>query len=504
MPTSYWLVRALLLRAVGFVYFVAFAILVFQARPLLGSEGLLPVGAFLEAAREHYGGAGAAFLRLPSLFWLSSSDGALAALSFTGLVLSIAMMAGLSNAPLLLLNWALYLSFTHVGQIFYGYGWDTLLCETGFLAVFLAPPWRPRELDPRSPPPLVVIVLLRWLLFRLMFGAGLIKIRGDECWRDLTCLVYHYETQPNPSPLSWYFHHLPRGVHQAGVLFNHFVELVVPFGVFGPRIVRLAACAFTIAFQVVLILSGNLSFLNWLTIVIALALLDDAALARLVPGRLRERLQQKLESLRESALVPGRARLIAVWGYAVVVMILSLDPIVNLLSERQRMNASFEPLNLVNTYGAFGSIGRERLEVVLEGTSAERIEAQTLWKEYEFPCKPGDVRRRPCLITPYHHRLSWQLWFAPFGDFRSQPWILNLVYKLLRGEPEPRSLLASDPFPDRPPRFIRARLYRYSFTSSRADGAWWQRELVGEYLQPLSLEHRDFRRYLAARGWLKD
>ncbi len=503
MAPSYWLVRAVLLRALGFIYFVAFAILVFQHEPLLGAQGLLPVSAFLDAVREHYGGTAPALLRLPTLFWLSSSDAALGVASYGGLLLSLLIMAGLSNAPILLLAWALYLSFAHVGQIFYGYGWDTLLCETGMLAVFLAPAWRPGELDAKSPPPLVMVVLFRWLLFRLMFGAGLIKIRGDECWRDLSCLVYHYETQPNPSPLSWYFHHLPRGVHQAGVLFNHLVELVAPFGLFGPRRVRLVCCTLTIIFQIVLIVSGNLSFLNWLTIVIALAALDDAALERLVPRRWREKIGKRLSALREQAPKPTRARLALVWGYAVVVMILSLDPIVNLLSTRQRMNASFEPLNLVNTYGAFGSIGRVRHEVVLEGTSASSIDATTIWQEYEFPCKPGDVQRRPCMITPYHYRLDWQLWFAALGDFRSQPWLLNLVYKLLRGEPEARSMLAKDPFPDRPPRFIRARFYRYSFTSSRENGAWWERELVGEYLHPLSLEHPEFRRYLAAHGWLR-
>jgi hypothetical protein len=494
------LVRALLLRALGFIYLIAFLILAAQHAPLLGSRGLLPVSAYLGAVREHHGGARAALLELPTLFWLSSSDTTLAVASAAGVLLSLLMLAGFSNAIVAFMAWALYLSFTHVGQIFYGYGWDILLCETGFLAAFLAPPWRPRELDPKSPPPLVIIVLFRWLLFRLMFGAGLIKIRGDECWRDLSCLVYHYETQPNPSPLSWYFHHLPRGVHQAGVLFNHLVELVAPFGVFGPRQVRLLCAGLIIAFQVVLILSGNLSFLNWLTIVIAFAALDDGALRRLAPGRVRARLDAALLQAAE----PTRARLVAVWAYAVVVAFLSLDPIVNLLSSRQRMNASFGSLQLVNTYGAFGSVGRVRHEVVLEGTSAAELGPETIWKEYEFPCKPGDVRRRPCLVTPYHYRLDWQLWFAAFGDFRSQPWLLHLVYQLLRAEPGAKTLLARDPFPDAAPRFVRARFYHYSFTKIRQDGAWWERELVGEYLHPLSLDHADFRRYLAARGWLRE
>ncbi len=499
MPCTYWLERAVLVRALAFIYFVAFAILAFQAPALIGEHGLLPASDYLSAVRAHYGGSGAGFWHLPSLFWLSASDAWLSLGIYLGLALSMLALAGFGNAPLMFALWALYLSFVHVGQVFYGYGWDSLLCESGFLAIFLAPAWRPRLLDERNVPPFPVIVLARWLTFRLMFGAGLIKIRGDHCWSDLTCLTFHYETQPNPSPLSWYFHHLPRAVHQAGVLFNHFVELVVPFGLFGPRRLRLIAVALTIVFQVILILSGNLSFLNWLTIVIAISALDDDVFARWAPERVRRRLHE----LRELAPKPSRVRVVVVWAYVVIVALLSLNPLVNLLSSRQRMNASFEPFQLVNTYGAFGSVGRVRHEVVLEGTSSASVDDGTVWKEYEFPCKPGRLDAAPCLITPYHYRLSWQLWFAGFGDFRSEPWILNLVYKLLRGESAIKSQISLDPFPTQPPKFVRARSYVYRFTSSHKDGKWWERELEGEYLHPLSLQHRDFRTILERQGWLR-
>jgi hypothetical protein len=238
--------------------------------------------------------------------------------------------------------------------------------------------------------------------------------------------------------------------------------------------------------------------LNWLTIAIALSAFDDGVFERLAPARLRARLSR----VREQASAPSRARIACVWTYTVLVMLLSISPVVNLLSERQRMNASFEPFDIVNTYGAFGSVSRERHEVVLEGTSSPVPNASAVWKEYEFPCKPGDPKRAPCLVTPYHYRLDWQLWFAALSDFRSQPWILNLVHKLLRGEPTVKRFLAVDPFPDSPPKFVRARFYRYRFTTSRADGTWWERELVGEYLHPLSLEHREFLRFLKSRGWL--
>src|SRR5262249_38586423 len=160
----------------------------------------------------------------------------------------------------------------NVGQTFYGFGWESMLLEAGFLAIFLG--------DARTAPSVIVIWLIRWMLFRVMFGAGLIKIRGDECWRDLSCLIYHYETQPMPNPCSWYFHWLPKPIHQVGVLFNHFTELVVPFFYFAPQPFALIAGLITIVFHGWLAISGNFSFLGLLTMVLALATLDDRFLGR--------------------------------------------------------------------------------------------------------------------------------------------------------------------------------------------------------------------------------
>ncbi len=227
---SFWLVRAALLRGLGLIYAAAFLILVRQGRALIGSEGILPAARYLDSLTAIFHAPAAGFWRLPSLFWLSSSDVCLLGCAWLGLLGALAVLAGFSNAPLLALLWALYLSFTHVGQIFYGYGWDSLLCESGFLAIFLAPAWRPREFAAASPPSQIVLVLFRWLSFRIMFGAGLIKLRGDECWTNLTCLAYHYETQPIPGPLSPLFHAAPLWFHKLGALFNHLVELVAPFG----------------------------------------------------------------------------------------------------------------------------------------------------------------------------------------------------------------------------------------------------------------------------------
>jgi hypothetical protein len=238
--------------------------------------------------------------------------------------------------------------------------------------------------------------------------------------------------------------------------------------------------------------------LNWLTILIALACFDDGVYERLASRRFRLR----LATLREGLKPATKARRVANVAIGVLVGVLSIEPVVNLLSTRQRMNSSFNPFHFVNTYGAFGSVERIRHEVVLEGTRDEASDPRARWQEYEFPCKPGDVRRSPCLITPYHYRLDWQLWFAGLSSFEREPWIVHLVYQLLRGDRLPKTLLARDPFPDPPPRFIRARLYRYRFAPGHADGRTWERALEDEYLQPLWLEHADFRRFLATHGWL--
>lgn len=504
-PATYELTRFAVLRLLALVYLVAFLSLALQLDPLLGSHGLLPVADFLPWARLHLGPS--AYWRLPSLLWLGSSDGAMHVLCWAGVALAAAALCGATNALLQLALWLLYLSFVHVGQIFYGYGWEIQLLETGFLAVFLCPVKSLRPL-PATPAPRIVVWLLRWLIFRIMLGAALIKLRGDPCWRDLTCLDTHFETQPNPNPLAWSMHHWPHWVHALQVLFNHFVELVVPWFAFGLRRWRHAAGAFLVLFQVTLVSSGNLSFLNWLTIVPALACFDDTLWARLLP---RDRRAPLLERF---ALVTGAARTAAqVWTprvLALVVGVLSVPVVLNLLSSEQVMNTSFIPLDLVNTYGAFGSVDRKRFEVILEGTRDAAPDDSARWQEYELPCMPGDVKRRPCVITPYHLRLDWQMWFvgndAARGEvIEDEPWLVHLVWQLLSGDPAPEPLLARDPFRGGgPPRWIRAGVWQYRFTSSRADGAWWERERVGEYLSPVSLENPALRRYVEGFGWVKE
>ncbi len=497
-PAPYWLTRFVFLRALGLIYFVAFLSLAHQLLPLLGSQGLLPAELYLDLVEGKVGGRFAGFLARPTLFWLYISDGFLLAMAWVGVVLSLVVLGGYANALLMTLLWALYLSFVHIGQTWYSFGWEIQLLETGVLAILLCPLLDGRPF-PRTPPPRVIIWLLRWLTFRIMLGSGLIKLRGDACWRELTCLVYHYETQPIPHPLSWLLHSMPLWFHKLGVAFNHFVELFVPCFAFGPRRLRHIAGGLLVFFQVTLILSGNLSFLNWLTIVAYLGCFDDTLLRRVLPTRLVAASERARAAAR-----PSRAQTWVVAGYALLVLGLSVAPMRNLIGSSQIMNTSFDRLNLVNTYGAFGSVGQVRNEIILQGTRAEVINEATVWKEYEWKCKPGDPMRRPCLITPYHYRLDWLIWFAAMSDYRRYPWLTHMVWKLLHGDPGVLSLLANDPFPQAPPRYIRAELYRYRFTRLGEDtDAWWKRNRVGSYLPPLSTDNESFKMFLKAYGWVE-
>jgi hypothetical protein len=341
-----------------------------------------------------------------------------------------------------------------------------------------------------------VIWLFRWLGFRIMIGAGLIKLRGDPCWRDLSCLYYHYETQPIPSPISWYLHFAPHWFHKFGTAWNHFIELIVPWFSFGPRRARHVAGILLVSFQIILIISGNLSFLNYVTIIPFLACFDDTFLRRILPRPIVNRAERAAQ---ESE--PSRINNAIAIGLSLLVVYLSIAPITNLISERQMMNTSFDRLSLVNTYGAFGAVGKERDEIIFEGTDDAIITGDTKWKEYEFKAKPGNPDLRPPFIAPYQPRIDWQIWFAAMGSPAEYPWTLHFVWKLLHNDPGTLSLLGGNPFPVRPPHYIRAQLYRYHFAPP-ADPTWWKREPIGEWLPALSIDDEQFRRILSEMDWL--
>jgi len=496
---SYWLTRFVILRLLGCVYAVAFLVAANQILPLIGSDGLLPVNSFLERVSQALGSSTAGFLRLPSFFWFADSDVVLQTAAWIGFVLSCVVVAGYANAILMAVLWALYMSFVHVGQDWYGYGWEIQLLETGFLAIFLCPLLDGRPF-PRRAPPLVVIWLFRWLIFRIMLGSALIKLRGDECWRDLTALYYHFETQPIPNPLSRWFHFLPHWILKAGVLFNYLAELIAPWFAFYPRIARHIAGVMMVLFQFTLIAGGNLSFLNWLTIVPALACFDDSFWSKPFPRAIVNRSDAAAATAQPSLPMQRTA-----WVIAAIVALLSIQPMVNLISPRQIMNTSFDPLDLVNTYGAFGSVGRERFNVVFEGTEASKPDAHAEWKAYPYKALPVALDKRPPQIAPYQPRLDWQMWFAAMSRPEQYPWTLHLVWKLLHNDPRALSLFSENPFPAKPPRYIRSVLYRYEFARpGNPEGNWWKREELGLWLPPLSTGDPRLRELLKQAGRIRD
>lgn len=466
--SRYRITRTVLQRGLALVYFLAFVCALNQFRPLLGEHGLLPTPDFIQQVP---------FRKAPSLFYLWPKDWAFTGAAAAGMVLALAVIAGAADrfgstvsAALFASLWVLYLSFVNVGQVFYGFGWESLLLEAGFLAIFLGA----RETMPQFP----TLVLYRWLLFRLMFGAGLIKLRGDACWRDLTCLDYYYETQPMPNALSWYWHWGPQWLHRGGVVFNHFAELIVPFAYFLPQPWSGIAGLITILFQLLIMAGGNLSWLNFLTIVIAIPTLDD---------RFFSRWRARALPLKPAGVLFRALTVVLV----LMVAVLSVNPVRNLLSPGQVMNANFDPLHLVGTYGAFGSITRERNEIVVEGTADSVLTPQTVWREYEFKSKPGDLGELPPQVAPYHLRLDWLMWFAAMDSPDENPWFAALMMRLLQGDAGVLGLLARNPFPAQAPRYVRAEIYRYQFTTPaerEKTGHWWKRELLGSYFPVVSLK----------------
>ena len=462
---DYWFARLVFERGLAALYLIAFVAAARQFRGLLGSGGLLPIPRYLSRVR---------FRDAPSLFHLYYSDRFFAAVAWAGAALAAALAAGLGDAVPLgasmlawAVLWALYLSIVNTGQLWYGFGWESLLLEAGFLAIFLG--------NAATPPPVLVL----WLLLRVEFGAGLVKLRGDRCWRDLTCLRYHHETQPMPGPLSWFFHHLPDPLHRAEVVGNHVAQLAAPLALLAPQPVASVAAGVVIATQLWLVASGNFAWLNWLTIVIAMAAVDTSLTGRVLP----------LPAPGHLAPAPAwyQGLVIAV---TVAVVLLSYRPARNLLSRRQLMNATFDPLHLVNTYGAFGTITRSRYELVIEGTAEPALTPATRWREYEFKGKPGDPRRLPRQIAPYHLRLDWLMWFAALSPEYAGPWLRPLLHRLLAADPDILRLLRASPFRGERPTFVRVRQYRYRFASwreLRRTGSWWEREPAGELVAPLSL-----------------
>jgi hypothetical protein len=483
---------SIFLRCLAAVYFIAFLSLWTQLPGLIGRNGMLPAHYFLRVARERLGVE--AYFLLPTLGWFNSSDVFWQFLCLSGALLSLIPLAGIFSGLTFFLMWVFYLSLVTVGRDFLAFQWDGLLLEAGFLAIFLA---RPQLLPKRSAkvdPAALVILLFWWLLFRLMFSSGAVKLlSGDPAWSNLTALTYHYETQPLPNVVSWFAHQLSPRVQQSSVAGMLVVELVVPFLIFAPLRLRWLGCASLVLLQLVISATGNYAFFNLLTMALCVLLLDDEAWHRL-------RLLRAGPVATGRAVKPGQAEPAEGKGWPNWI-ILPFAPVMLLLT-----SAAFSdtlgwrvpwpspaawlvrwasPLCIANRYGLFAVMTTERPEIILEGS----LDGEN-WQAYEFKYKPGDLARRPPFVAPHQPRLDWQMWFAALGHYQQNPWYGSLCNRLLQGRTEVLKLMDKNPFPLHPPRFVRGVWYDYDFTNAeerRATGRWWRRELRGLYSPVMSL-----------------
>jgi hypothetical protein len=441
------------LRILGFIYFVAFTSFGAQALGLAGSHGIVPYADFLKAARNNFGGA--AYWEFPTLFWLNSSDAALTAAWVIGALCALAIIFTASipwRRAALAGCLALWLSICVAGQDFLSFQWDVLLLEAGFLAIFADQSW-------------LRIWLFRWLVFRLLFFSGVVKLAShDPNWRNLTALSYHYETQPLPTPLAWYMHQLPMAVHKASTAFTLFAELAVPFLFFAPRPIRRVGAWITVALQLLILATGNYTFFNLLTIALTMFLFID-------PDRKERGQRHTIVNVAVAGFVGIVSGLLCLQLFSV-----PLPP------GGAAVLHFTEPFRLVNTYGLFAVMTTDRPEIVIEGSNDG-----SNWLAYEFPYKPGDLRRAPPVVEPHQPRLDWQMWFAALGNYRENRWFVNFMVRILSGEPAVLRLLQYNPFPKAPPKYVRAKVYFYHFTHFGEPG-WWTREDRGIYFPAVSLK----------------
>ena len=470
-PETYHVTSWLFLRLLGAIYLVAFASFGVQANGLIGSRGILPVTDFLHGVRDYLGAS--AYWNVPTLLWLNSGDVVLRVIWIVGVCLSLLLLCGVNIRVVRLGLFVLYLSLDTAGQVFMTYQWDALLLEAGFLAVFLGSE-------------VVIVRLFRWLLCRLMFLSGAVKLlSGDPTWRNFTALPVHYQTQPLPTPLAWYFYQLPQWFQRVSMGFLFFVELGIPLLVLAPRRIRFFAAFAIVLLQVLILLTGNYAFFNFLTIALCLFVFDDMALGTVLPKRLLEWLSSSPQA--KQTPVVWRAVCTSV---ACLVLFTSGFEMVGEFSGRHWLPAdavirTIGPFEIVNTYGLFAVMTTSRPEIIIEGSNDG-----VTWLAYEFKYKPGKLTRRPLWVEPFQPRLDWQMWFAALGNYQSSPWILHFLERLLDGSPQVLGLLDRNPFPDAPPRYIRAQVYDYRFTTPeerKVTGQWWQREWKGAYVPEVSL-----------------
>ena len=462
---GYRLISALFLRLLGGIYLIAFISITRQVEGLSGSEGILPIAEKLAWLETRHGFE--RYFELPTLFWLNASDAALTGTALAGCLGSLLIIFNRLSRPALLANFVLYLSLYHANRQFLNFQWDGLLLEAGFLAIFLTPQSR------------TIILLFRWLLFRLRFMSGISKLSlHDPSWSGLTALNYYFEVQPLPTPLAWYAHHLPEWLLRFGTAATLVVEILVPFMMFLPRRWRFAAAWITILWQVLIMLTSNHNWINLLTIVLCLFLFDDRAVQRVLPARFATALlRQHWGTLHK----PGKTAVGVLAGFILVTSSVQIWELATLQRSSGLAGTLVdyaETYRVVSKYHVFPTMKTERIELEISGSLDGRE-----WKTYAFRYKPGDIYARPRVVLPFQPRLDWQMWFVTLNP-RHLPWFHAFLQSLLDNSPTVTALLAHNPFPDQAPRYIRVDAYRYRFSSAeqRAEtGQWWQREALGPF-----------------------
>jgi predicted DCC family thiol-disulfide oxidoreductase YuxK len=464
-PPRYEFTSWLLLRLLGLIFLAAFVSLGVQALGLIGHEGILPLPQLLPWLKQNFGST--AYWHLPMVFWLNASDAAIQAVCWAGAAFAILLVLNIMPRLSLVLLYMLYLSLLYAGQTFMSFQWDVLLIEAGVLALVLTL-W-----------PTLGIWLLRWLMFRFMFMSGVVKLAGgDPHWRDFTALQFHFFTQPLPTPLAWYAQQLPDAFLTLATVLMLVIETVLPFFIFLPRRLRFVAAFGFLLLQTCILLTGNYTFFNLLALALCVPLFDDAAFGKL---NLRKRAAQRTRGpVLEGTLL----------AFAIYVVVIGGAQVMGTFSRGQERWTStlnvLEPLSLVNPYGPFSKMTAARPEIIVEG-SADGVR----WREYVFKYKPGPLKRPPLWNIPHQPRLDWQMWLAALSIAPEQPWFEAFMRRLLEGSPQVVALLARNPFAEARPKYVRAMLYDYRFTTPReraASGRWWERELVGMYYPPTVLK----------------
>ena len=466
---TYELVAALFIKLLALVYFIAFASLSGQIVALVGQEGILPVSNLLEYATGHFGWK--RYLAYPTLFWINAGDTALTAATWLGCAFSILLLLNVKTRFTLIVLYLLYLSLYHASQTFLNFQWDYLLLEAGFLAIFLTPNSR------------IIIFLYRWLLFRLRFMSGLSKIvSNDPGWSGLTALTYYFETQPLPHTGAWYAHQLPEWLLIPATAAVLVIELIVPFMMFMSRKYRFIAAWLTITLQLLIILTSNHNWFNILTIILCLFLFDDKAIRKVLPASLCSWLLQQKQLASISSLLR-----IPCYAFASVILLTSTIQLSEMASgSRISGNAGrvldyIQRWSLANPYHVFPTVNRQRVELLIEGTSDGRT-----WLPYRFKYKPGELDKPLTVVIPHQPRLDWMVWFVPINEV-FVGWFENFLAALLDNSPQVTGLLEHNPFPQTPPIAIRVQAFEYRFTNfeeREISGHWWTRRYLGPF-EPL-------------------